>query len=166
MALIACRECRKEVSDQAQACPNCGAPLAERQRISAPARKPSVLNQNIGCAPVALLAIIAFFVYSAWPRDRAELTQPRPAPTVVSSDIQRAAIQKFNGMPAIHHTEWLDGDFVIAASENGSSWQPVADAACAWIRGQGAAQGFSVIVLEASALRNKRWEQMARSRCN
>lgn len=28
MALIACKECRREISDSAQACPGCGMPLA------------------------------------------------------------------------------------------------------------------------------------------
>lgn len=28
MAIVFCQECRKEISDKAQACPHCGAPLA------------------------------------------------------------------------------------------------------------------------------------------
>lgn len=30
MALITCPECRKEISDQASSCPNCGAPVAKK----------------------------------------------------------------------------------------------------------------------------------------
>lgn len=30
MALITCPECGKEISDQASACPNCGAPVAKK----------------------------------------------------------------------------------------------------------------------------------------
>lgn len=32
MALVDCRECQKEISDQAAACPHCGAPVKNLQR--------------------------------------------------------------------------------------------------------------------------------------
>jgi len=36
MALIKCRECNHEVSDKAEACPNCGAPVAAaRETVAA-----------------------------------------------------------------------------------------------------------------------------------
>lgn len=34
MALIACTECGKEVSDKASSCPNCGAPISENSSVS------------------------------------------------------------------------------------------------------------------------------------
>lgn len=35
MALVACNECQKEISDQAAACPHCGAPVGQRNQNSA-----------------------------------------------------------------------------------------------------------------------------------
>lgn len=34
MALIACTECGKEVSDKAASCPSCGAPISENSSVS------------------------------------------------------------------------------------------------------------------------------------
>src|ERR1043166_1905210 len=41
MALIKCPECGKEISDQAAACPNCGAPNRSQKTASTPAPPPS-----------------------------------------------------------------------------------------------------------------------------
>lgn len=38
MAMTKCRECGREVSDQAAACPGCGAPIAPRE-VSATAKR-------------------------------------------------------------------------------------------------------------------------------
>jgi hypothetical protein len=38
MALIACPECGKQVSNSAPACPNCGAPIAQMTRAQAQAQ--------------------------------------------------------------------------------------------------------------------------------
>lgn len=35
MALIDCNECKKQVSDKASACPNCGAPISNKSDIAA-----------------------------------------------------------------------------------------------------------------------------------
>ena len=40
MALIACPECEKQISDKAIACPNCGYPVRERQQETAPTPPP------------------------------------------------------------------------------------------------------------------------------
>ncbi len=42
MALIACPECQKQISDQATACPQCGYPLRERQQQQAAPTPPPV----------------------------------------------------------------------------------------------------------------------------
>lgn len=172
MALIACSECGREVSDKAAACPQCGAPIAAPvpppapvEHEQRPPRKP------MGCGTLlAIVAVVFILMYACSPkRDPGHGVAPStraPARAVVSAGVQQAAIEQFKGMPGIRHAEWLDGDFIIAARENGSSWQSVADAACVWIRRQGAPSGFAVVVLEASALQNKRWEQLARARCN
>ena len=68
MALINCHECGKEISDQAEACPNCGAPvkkpepeltlaeLAEQQRMKILGRKPrsnaGAVAEGVGNAAV------------------------------------------------------------------------------------------------------------------
>jgi len=33
MAIVACPECSKEISDKAQSCPNCGAPQEKKQNL-------------------------------------------------------------------------------------------------------------------------------------
>lgn len=91
---------------------------------------------------------------------------PAPVSRAVSADVQQQAIERFRDQPGIRHTEWLDGDFIMAAMDNDKSWQSVADATCVWIRSRGAPEGFAVVVLEAAALQNKRWLQLARARCN
>lgn len=162
MALMPCVECGREISDKAAACPHCGAPVGvvETARES---RAPW------GCGTL-LMGLVAFAVLAWGVSAIVGDNKPRravdtPSEGAVPEDVRAATIQKFNGAPAVRHTEWLDGDFVIAVGDNGKSWQPVADGACAWIRSQGAPAGFAVVVLEAGALSNKRWEQLARARC-
>lgn len=54
MALIACSECQKEVSDKAAACPHCGAPIVAKSRARgsyyadtpAPASGPHVVERR------------------------------------------------------------------------------------------------------------------------
>lgn len=42
MALIICPECKKEISDQASVCPNCGFPLSKPElTVPIPVDKPS-----------------------------------------------------------------------------------------------------------------------------
>jgi uncharacterized membrane protein YvbJ len=36
MALVTCRECGKQVSDAASACPQCGAPVVHRDEVKTP----------------------------------------------------------------------------------------------------------------------------------
>ena len=89
-----------------------------------------------------------------------------PAPAYDNSEAMAAAIDRFQGLPGIRHVEWLDGDFIIAAVDNGKSWQPVAESSCHWIRSHGMRGEFSVNVLEAGALLNRKWTQLAHARCN
>lgn len=101
----------------------------------------------------------------------AEMSSPdAPVPTPREPDdtqkAKTAALERFVGLPAIRHVEWLDDDFIIAALDNGKSWQPVAESACAWIRNAGHRARFSVVILEAGALQNRNWTQLARARCN
>src|SRR5450830_1176456 len=61
MALIPCRECGKDVSTLASACPNCGAPVSSRQSNKA-AEKPrgfaGTLGTVAGVIFVSLLVLI------------------------------------------------------------------------------------------------------------
>lgn len=155
MALIKCAECGKEISQKAASCPGCGA-----------VPKENLLQKNMGCGGLIFLLLAVFVIFSIWPAEPPPSPSSKPAPALVSPEIRRLATEKFTGLPGISRTEWLDGDFIIQAAENGSSWEPVADSTCAWIRSQGAPAGFSVIVLDASAVANKRWEQLAHQRCN
>lgn len=51
MALIKCPECQKEVSDQAESCPNCGIKMPKKW-----------YNKNIGCFSVIVLLGLLFFL--------------------------------------------------------------------------------------------------------
>ncbi|MDR7193367.1 hypothetical protein [Luteimonas terrae] len=179
MALTQCEECGREISDRAVACPHCGVPRATATANTAPppapraAARPTPPAKPAGSLwPVILvLACIAIALSqcgdSKAPDSAAPAaTTPPPSQTLSDPAVEGAAIAKFTGMPGIRHAEWLDGDFLLAAVDNGKSWQPVAEAACAHLHSAGKRGRFSVVVLEAAALRNKNWKQMARARCN
>ena len=55
MALVNCRECGKQISDQAAACPNCGAPVSGR---SQPATTPVVVTALKSRSAAVLLAML------------------------------------------------------------------------------------------------------------
>lgn len=158
MGLRVCEDCRREISDRAAACPHCGNPVN------------AVRNQPSGRAWIFAGLAVLVIIGIAWPQPESRGPAPAPpapasTPPRMSPVIEMATVDKFTGMPGIRHVEWLDGDFIIGALDNGQSWQPVAEAACGWIRRQGAPDGFSVIVLEFGAMQNKTWRQMGRARC-
>jgi ferric-dicitrate binding protein FerR (iron transport regulator) len=70
MALIECRECGREISDQASACPGCGAPVAleapKAAQVPPPAPRRSSNNavNALLAIIVVILAAIAFVVAS------------------------------------------------------------------------------------------------------
>lgn len=77
MALVKCRECSKEISDQAITCPNCGAPLKAVQPVR-------VAKQGIGCGGLIVASALALILLAMWgafrPRDRtAELVAKEDA---------------------------------------------------------------------------------------
>lgn len=55
MALIACNECRKEISDQAKSCPSCGAPI----------KKP---KKSIGAGTIILVVAVVFWAFVFLPK--------------------------------------------------------------------------------------------------
>lgn len=163
MALVNCKECGKEISDQAQACPFCGIPLRPQPRPVAPEKR--ITSGASGCLILIVLLLVIMAMRSCGEDD----TRPaRSAPAPAASDVplRAAAIQKFSGISAIRHAEWVDNELWLAVTDNGSPWRPVADQACAWLRGQGMTGDISVNVVDAAALANKRSETLAHSRCN
>ena len=66
MPLIKCQECGKEISDQATACPNCGAPTkcgAKRQKKERRKWRGNV--QGAGCLIMILALILGFTIIGA-----------------------------------------------------------------------------------------------------
>lgn len=58
MALIACRECAREISDQAHACPGCGAPLEAEptpSRVPHYERVPATKSRSLAVVLALLL---------------------------------------------------------------------------------------------------------------
>jgi uncharacterized membrane protein YvbJ len=66
MPLIKCKECGKEISDQATACPNCGAPTQYGQEDEKKERRKKRGNvQGAGCLIIILALILGFTVIGA-----------------------------------------------------------------------------------------------------
>lgn len=70
MALIACRECGREVSDQAAACPHCGCPVASSSSAgrgqAAPPPVPSSPKKTYGCGTLIVALITLLIVVSCF----------------------------------------------------------------------------------------------------
>ncbi|MBP6216293.1 MAG: zinc ribbon domain-containing protein [Luteimonas sp.] len=87
MALIACRECGREVSDQAEACPHCGCPVnAVRQAVSGPPPAPAVAPKKkaAGCGTLIVALVTLVAVGSCWnairgPSGTTNTSPPAPA---------------------------------------------------------------------------------------
>ena len=63
MSLIKCKECRKEISDQAAACPNCGAPLQLAVAAETTQSKGSNPVAVVGIVGVIIVVLGLFYVY-------------------------------------------------------------------------------------------------------
>jgi hypothetical protein len=79
MALIACGECGREVSDKAVSCPHCGAPI---NRAAAVPVKPQKTN-NIGCFTTFVVIVGALWLLSQCTPDssRSTATSQEASPT-------------------------------------------------------------------------------------
>lgn len=62
MALIKCSECGKEVSDKANACPNCGAPIKEDE-IKKEIKAGINMTKKLAIVLVIILVIIIISVF-------------------------------------------------------------------------------------------------------
>lgn len=79
MALVACKECGKEVSDKAPSCPSCGAPTGA---AGAPSPQGSKKRKTSPVAWAALVAIVAGTAWFTQTRDYTEQSLP-PLPVEV-----------------------------------------------------------------------------------
>ena len=80
MALVPCRECGKEVSDEAEVCPSCGIKTPSKKRYQ---RK---MYMNIGVL-VALLSLLGFGYYKfTHPAENKE-GMPAAKPSVIQKDV-------------------------------------------------------------------------------
>ena len=62
MALIKCRECKKDVSDKAAACPHCGRPVPQEMSLLNPLGKDKPQSGVVGCIVFGVVVIVLFFV--------------------------------------------------------------------------------------------------------
>lgn len=69
MALIACRECGGQISDQARSCPHCGIPI----------RPKSGCLYWIGCSSAAFVIVIGIALYNTDPTTPTTSQSPLPA---------------------------------------------------------------------------------------
>lgn len=81
VALIDCKECGNKISDQAHACPHCGAPLVPVAPAPIQVQQ-KVLKKNSGCGTLLVALFALFAVISCWnavtesePQDRS----PKPS---------------------------------------------------------------------------------------
>lgn len=75
MALVSCSECRKDVSDKAAACPNCGAPVEDR----APVAEPEKGGGRIKVIGIVAAVIIGGFLYQSATREDRQRATARDA---------------------------------------------------------------------------------------
>jgi len=59
MALIACPECGKEISDTASSCPNCGAPIAQKNETKSTITTRKLNLQKLFAVLVIIISLIA-----------------------------------------------------------------------------------------------------------
>lgn len=64
MALINCPECRKQVSDQAEKCPNCAYPITAQKIVIKNNEGFFLQSMNFGCSFIfyGIIAIIILFI--------------------------------------------------------------------------------------------------------
>ena len=99
-------------------------------------------------APVIASYFTYYVIRPEGRRNYGELIDPqRPLPAITGIDAQGRAVPL-----AALKDQWL----LVS----------VADSTCTWLRSRGFKGDVAVSVLDASALRNKRWKQLARQRCN
>jgi zinc-ribbon domain len=101
MALISCPECGREVSDQAPACPHCGAPIARPQPPQAlppPAAPPQPAKKKTGCftagCAVVLGAGLLLFIIGLM--SQGGKTPPAPPPSPEKTALENVELVDFS----------------------------------------------------------------------
>ncbi len=121
MALIKCKECGSSISDKADKCPICGAPVPKHS----------------SAGTLVLLVIIGFAIvmyYSSGDDDGSASSSSKPTPTCKSDDLKclvndgggfvgasvycKAPVEKL----ASHDMKWTDGTFESKFSQ--ANWAP------------------------------------------
>jgi hypothetical protein len=99
MALIACGECRREVSDKAVSCPHCGAPINQAAAIPV---KPQKQKNNIGCftSLVVIFGTLWLVTQCAPTVSRSTQTLPAAAPAPAQTPDQLLSDLKARWDPA------------------------------------------------------------------
>ena len=115
MALITCKECGREVSDKAHACPGCGAPIAPAPppapHVPPPAQQ-VIVQRGTGCGSLLLYAMILgvlglILLVAIGSGDERRYSAPRSATTAAPS-MQRWELvgqqgdMRFVFIPAAH----------------------------------------------------------------
>ncbi len=168
MALVRCRECGKDISNQAAACPNCGCPVSRSHPFT---RSAKGNPKHYGCGTLIVGIIMVWAVASCWRSATSDAPSPPPPPAPKAADqpenqgVRQRAVKEIRKLAPVSSVEWVDGDLTIAVAPVGNGWESVADSACTWLRTGGFVGQTHVVVLDAVALRNKRWKQLARVTC-
>jgi hypothetical protein len=91
--MINCKECNKEISDKATACPHCGAPrppetAAAKQNTLNKPLSPKVAQQLVvlGCLVIALLGLLVFWLPSL-SLPASSSNKPEAKPRIVAEEI-------------------------------------------------------------------------------
>ncbi len=168
MALVRCGECGKEVSSQAAACPGCGCPLQQTHPFKRGAKGSP---KHYGCGTLIVGIIMLWAVVSCWRSVTDDTPSPARPKTLNAADqpenraVRERAVKEIRQLGPVSNVEWVDGDLTIAVPPGGEGWDALADSACTWLRAGGFVGATHVVVLDAMALRNKRWKQLARVAC-
>jgi hypothetical protein len=125
MALIACSECRREVSDKAVSCPHCGAPINQAAAIPV---KPQKQQSNIGCftSLVVIFGTLWLVSQCAPSASRSTSATPAatPAPEAAKTPAQMLADLKARWDPAqparAEHATMLQQARVLAERHSGT----------------------------------------------
>jgi hypothetical protein len=133
MALVQCMECRKEISDQAVACPHCGCPVkiepTENCPVKAEANKAGVgygILPTLGVGVLIVVAVISFSILPDVYNNTSTNTTPRKTfqNATNASDVSLQDkkdldeyVRKFKAVGFImkiepeHHNVWIETSF-------------------------------------------------------
>ena len=122
-------------------------------------------SSGTGCLVlIALIVVLGAIQCSRDPDTSPEPQAYIPAPENVS--IRADAAAQLTSLPGVIRAEWVDDEIWLSVMDNGTSWNSVAESACAWIRKKGMTGVFKAQVVDAAALSNKHVKQLGYAYCN